>query len=352
MQKQDFPYILVINPGSTSTKLGYFYGTKAKESISVNHLKDPEWPKLTPEERFRRRLTAAREFIRGKKIDMIMARGGLLKPLPSGIYIINEAMLRDLKNAPRRHASNLAAPIAKIIADELGVPAYVADPVTTDELNDIARYSGHPAFPRISIFHALNHKATARKFAASQGKKYEDLHLIVVHMGGGISVGAHKKGKVTDVNQALDGDGPFSPERSGSLPAGDLVRAAFSGQYARDELLKMITGEGGLKAYTGTADVKSLLQRGNPDDLKAVDAMLYQTAQQTAAMAVALDGKIDAILLTGGLARSDYVINRLKQHLHFLGAPIHVFPGENEMEALAYNGMLVWEGKQKPIPYS
>jgi len=351
MQKQDFPYILVINPGSTSTKLGYFYGTEALEKITVNHLEDPDWSGLDEEERFRRRLAAVREFIRDKKIDLIMARGGLLKPMPSGVYVINEKMLEDLRNSPRQHASNLAAPIAKILADELGVPAYIADPVTTDEMDEVARYAGHPLFRRESIFHALNQKAVARQYAASVNRPYEDLHLIVVHMGGGISVGAHKKGRVVDVNQALDGEGPFSPERSGTLPAGDLVRMAFSGKYSRDDMLRMITGNGGIKAYTGMADIKRLLDQNHPETRAVIDAMIYQIAKEAASAAVPLEGKIDAVLLTGGLAHSPYITEKLRQYLSYLTPEIHIYPGENELEALAYNGTLVRKGEIQPRIY-
>ncbi len=339
------PEILVINPGSTSTKLGYFTGTRPEEIKSVNHLTDAKWNTLTEELQFEIRLRETEIFVRHRKPDIIMARGGLLKPLPSGVYVINNKMLDDLKRSPMKHASNSAAPIAKMISDKLGVPAYIADPVTVDELDDIARFSGHPLFQRKSVFHALNHKAVARTYARQKGKNYEDLNLIVVHMGGGISIGAHKKGKVVDVNQALDGEGPFSPERSGTLPAGDLVRTAFSGKFTRVQMLEMITGKGGVKAYTNTADIKEILEKNNPEQVKTVDAMIYQIAKYVGEMIIVFKGNVDAILLTGGLAKSGYIINNLKSYLSFLNLDIRVFPGENELEALAFNGTLLWNGQ-------
>ncbi len=343
------PSILVINPGSTSTKAAWFEGDKLLEKQIWDH-SGQTWTDAGDEEQIRKRSALIREFLAGRIPDMIMARGGLLKPLPSGVYEINEKMLDDLRKSPYRHASNLAAPIAYDLARQFGLKAYIADPVTTDEMQDIARLAGHPAFERRSIFHALNHKATARRFAASQGKRYEDLNLIVIHMGGGISVGAHRLGRVVDVNQALDGEGPMSPQRSGTLPAGDLVRAAFSGTYTRDQLLKMITGQGGLKAYTGTEDVRRLTENPGPKTRLALDAMIYQTAKAAGEMHTVLKGRTDAVLLTGGLAHSAYIIQGLKPYLEHM-APVHIFPGENEMEALAYNGHLVWKGEIIPKPY-
>ncbi len=345
------PKILVINTGSTSTKLGYFEGTKSLKIEKINHLENPQWDLLNDEAQFDERLNLTRKFAAGKEVHLIMARGGILKPLASGVYEVNEKMLKDLKNAPIQHASNYSAPIAAIIAREMGVRAYIADPVTVDELDAIARYSGHPEFPRRSIFHALNQKAVAKKYAFEKGIPYELLHLIVVHLGGGISIGAHKKGKVVDVNQALDGEGPFSPERSGSLPSGDLVRAAFSGKYAKEQLLKMIVGNGGVKAYLNTSDIKKIIDRNVPDQMKIIDAMIYQVAKYVGEMAVALEGKIDAVILTGGLAYSKYITDNLIKKIGFLSQEIVVFPGEDEMEALAFNGTLLFEKKISPKVY-
>lgn len=344
------PRILVINPGSTSTKLGWYEGPRAVETAKIDHAGQP-WLSDTLPMQIERRTAYVKEFLAGRRPDMIMARGGLLKPLPSGVYRINRQMLEDLKNSPYQHASNLAAPMAWELARQYEVPAYIADPVTVDELQALARYAGHPAFERRSIFHALNHKATARRWAADHGKEYEQINLIVIHMGGGISVGAHRRGRVVDVNQALDGEGPMSPQRSGTLPSGDLVRASFSGKYTREELLKMITGRGGLLAYTGTDDVRRLEQElDDPARREALEAMIYQIAKYAGEMAVVLQGNVDAIILTGGLAHSDYITGRLKEYLSFL-APVAIYPGENELDALAYNGWLVWQGKLQPKEY-
>ena len=333
------PLILCINPGSTSIKLGLFRGIEAVQTENITRRENTP-ADITDE------IIAVKEFTGSEVPDLIMARGGLLKPMPSGVYRVNERMLRDLANAPYRHASNLAAPIAHRLAVEWGVRAYIADPVTTDELNDIARPAGHPLFERKSIFHALNHKAMARKYAESVGRKYEDMNLIVIHLGGGISIGAHRRGRVVDVNQALDGEGPFTPQRSGTLPAGDLVRLAFSGRYSEEEMLRMITGEGGLKAYTGTSDMRALEKRleNEVEVRKAVDAMIYQTAKYAGEMAVVLRGDVDAIIITGGLAYSGYIIENLLPWLQWM-APVAIFPGENELAALAYNGWLVWTGR-------
>ncbi len=341
--------ILVINPGSTSTKLGWFEGDRPVEIRSLDHTGEA-WLSADDEVQIRHRIKRVWEFAGDRKPDLIMARGGLLKPLPSGVYVINRKMLEDLKRSPYKHASNLAAPIAYDMARKFGVTAYIADPVTVDEMRDIARYAGHPFFVRRSIFHALNQKATARRHAEATGAVYEDLNLIVIHMGGGISVGAHCKGRVVDVNQALDGEGPFSPQRSGTLPSGDLVRAAFSGKFTQTELLHMITGEGGLQAYTGSADMKKLEQSGDVETQRVIEAMIYGIAKYAGEMAVVLRGEIDAILLTGGLAYSERVTKKLKEYLSFL-APVFVYPGENELEALAYNGYLVWKGKLKAFDY-
>jgi butyrate kinase len=346
------PRIGVINPGSTTTKLGYFEGNTPLEIRQINHLEHPEWNRMPEDARFTIRLQAAENFFRNKPLDLIMSRGGILKPLPSGVYEINDKMLKDLRHAPMKHASNWGAPIARRIADKNNIPAYIADPVTVDELDEPAKYSGHPLFPRKSIFHALNHKAVGRKFAEETGRKYEDLNLIVIHLGGGISIGAHRKGKVVDVNQALDGEGPFSPERSGTLPAGDLVRTAFSGKFNERQMLRMITGEGGLKAYLGTADVKKIIERNHPGELKILQAMIYQIIKYTGEMWFVLQGKVDAILLTGGLAYADYITEKIQEKLKFLNCPVKIYPGENELNALAYNGFLIYTEKIQPLTYT
>ena len=281
-------------------------------------------------------------------IHIIMCRGGLIHPVASGVYAVNDSMIHDLKHAKKQHASNLAAVIGSALATHQQV--LIADPVVVDEMQDTARYTGHKDFERISIFHALNHKAVARKYATSIHKDYEKLNLIVVHMGGGISVGAHRKGKVIDVNQALDGEGPFSPERSGTLPAGDLVKMAFSGTYSLGEMQKMLVGKGGLVSYAGTNDVQALEENSTPENTAILNAMAYQISKSIGEMAAVLQGNIDAILLTGGVAYSSLITESIKKNVSFL-APVIIYPGEDEMEALAYNGYLVWQNKLKVNTY-
>jgi butyrate kinase len=282
-------------------------------------------------------------------IQLIVARGGLVKPIPSGVYELNARLLEDLKlGIHGQHASNLGGIIANDISKQIpGSRAFIADPVVVDELDPIARITGHPELQRISIFHALNQKATARMHALAVGKAYEDMNLIVVHLGGGITVGAHKNGRVIDVNQGLDGDGPFSPERSGTLPVGDLVRLCYSGKYTRDEVLKMITGKGGYVAYLGTNSAYIVEQRANSGDEHAQmiqDAMAYQVSKEIGAMSTVLEGKIDAILLTGGIAYNKTFVNYIKKKVGHI-APVGVYPGEDEMKALAKNGLMVLEGE-------
>ena len=273
-------------------------------------------------------------------IDAVVGRGGLLKPIPGGVYRVNDKMLADLKSSPMgEHASNLGGILAYEIAKEAGkdVSSFIADPVVVDELCDMARFSGHPKLPRVSIFHALNQKAVARRYAREHHLDYSKLTLIVVHLGGGISVGLHQNGKVIDVNNALNGAGPFSPERSGSLPTASLVELCFSGKYQKDEILKMITGKGGCVAFLGTNDAYEVEVRAlEKDDVEAkrvFDAMIYQIAKEIGFLAPVVKGKIDAILLTGGIAHSKYLCKEVAEMVEFL-APVHNYPGEDEMAAL------------------
>lgn len=253
-----------------------------------------------------------------------------------------------------QHASNLGPLIADYIALQIpGAHAYVADPVVVDELDDIARFSGHPAFERRSIFHALNQKATARLHAKKIGRKYEDLSLIVAHLGGGISVGAHLNGRVIDVNNALDGEGPFSPERSGTLPVGQLIELCFSNKYEKDEIRRMVIGEGGYVAYLGTNDALDVETRAKSGDTlarKVQDALGYQVAKSIGEMAVALNGSVDAILLTGGLAYNQYLTQYISKKVKFISA-VHIYPGEDELEALAMNALMVATGEVEPLNY-
>lgn len=290
-----------------------------------------------------------------KGIACVVGRGGLLKPLISGVYEVNDAMRHDLNNSPvGEHASNLGGLIADDIAKDFGVKAYIADPVVVDELEPVARLSGHPAFPRVSIFHALNQKIIARQLAKDLGKKYEDLNLIGIHLGGGISVGAHKGGRVVDVNNALNGDGPFTPERSGSLPVGPVVDACFSGKYAKKDIVRMLNGKGGYVAYLGTnnaMDVESRVKSGDKEWELVYQAMAYQISKEVGGLAAAVfNMNVDAIFITGGMAYDKGFCNILKSHFGKI-APVYIYPGEDEMKALALNGLRVLNKEAQPGIY-
>jgi len=358
MEKQ---LILAINPGSTSTKIAVFdiYSNKIFQT-SIKHSAEELAPykSIVDQYEFRKKVvleTLKEAEIEINSIKVVVGRGGLVKPIPSGLYEVNEAMKEDLrKGVLGEHASNLGGLIADDIAKEIpGAKAFIADPVVVDEMDDIARISGHPRFQRISIFHALNQKAIARLHAKSQGKNYEDLNLIVAHLGGGISVGAHRKGRVVDVNQALDGEGPFSPERSGTLPVGALAKLCFSGEVTYDEVKKMITGKGGLVAYLGTNDALEVENRVKSGDAYAkliYEAMAYQVSKEIGACATVLKGEVDAILITGGIAYDKIFVDWIKERVSFI-APVYVYPGEDEMQALAYNGICYLKGEITPKQY-
>lgn len=357
--KQD-QLILAINPGSTSTKIAVFAGENQIFVKNIKHTSEELAPfaKITDQYEFRKNIIL--EELKAANIDLnnlkiIVGRGGLVKFIPSGVYTVNDVMIEDLKNGINgEHASNLGGLIANDIAKSIeGSRAFIADPVVVDELEEIARISGHPLFERVSIFHALNQKAIARTYAKDINKKYEDLNLIVVHLGGGISVGAHLKGRVVDVNEALNGEGPFSPERSGTLPVGQLAKLCFSGKYTLAEVKKMITGQGGFVAYLGTNDAYEVEKRAAAGDAKAElieSAMAYQVAKEIGAMATVLKGKIDAILLTGGIAYGKPFVAKVKERIEFL-ATISVYPGEDEMRALALNGYLILSGEVNASEY-
>ncbi|HOY32371.1 MAG TPA: butyrate kinase [Bacteroidales bacterium] len=352
--------ILVINPGSTSTKIAVF---KSNELIFTKNIKHPteeieRFERISDQYEYRKNIIVneleAENNCLGS-IEIIIGRGGLVKPIPSGVYEVNEALKEDLrKGVQGQHASNLGGLIADDLARMIpGAKAYIADPVVVDELEDVARISGHPEFKRVSIFHALNQKAIGRMHARAIGKKYEELNLIIVHLGGGISVGAHKKGKVIDVNQTLDGEGPFSPERSGTLPAGDLVRLCFSGKYTQKEILKMITGKGGFVAYLGTNSAYEVEQRVNAGDEKAIfiqKAMAYQIAKEIGAMSVVLGSDVDSVVITGGMAYDKTFVNLIKEKVCKISS-VDVYPGEDEMRALAMNGLMLLNGEITAMEY-
>ncbi len=353
--------ILAINPGSTSTKMAVYTGTTPVFIQTIRHTTEELAPfkVITEQFEFRKNLILKElksADIRPDHIRVVMGRGGLLRPVESGVFEVNQPMLEDLRTCRYgEHASNLGGLIAYDIAHTLpNAKAYITNPVVVDELDDLARFSGHPLLPRRSIFHALNQKAVARQHAKSILRKYEELNLIVVHLGGGITVGAHKKGRVVDVNQGLDGDGPFSPERSGTLPVGDLARLCFSGKYTLPQVEKMIKGQGGLVAYLGTNSAYETEQRAAAGDEKAkqiYDAMAYQVAKEIGAMGAVLKYEIDGILITGGIAHDKYFVNQIISYVHRM-APVHVYPGEDEMKALAMNGLRVVKGEMEVKVYT
>jgi len=356
----DEDLILTINPGSTSTKIAVFRNTKEIFLKNIKHASEElvGFNKITDQYEFRKNIILQElenANIPKENIRIVVGRGGLVKPIKSGVYSVNKALIEDLKvGVLGQHASNLGGLIADDIARSIeGARAFIADPVVVDELEDIARISGHPLFERISIFHALNQKAIARQHAKSVSQQYEDLNLIVAHLGGGISVGAHLKGRVIDVNEALSGEGPFSPERSGTLPAKSLVDLCFSGKYSHEEIKKMITGKGGYVAYLGTNDAYEVEKRATSGDSKAKliqDAMAYQVAKDIGAMSTVLKGKVDAILLTGGIAYGKPFVESVSERISHI-APIFVYPGEDEMKALAMNGLMVLQGDAEILEY-
>ena len=348
--------ILAINPGSTSTKMAVYEDEKPIVLRNISHSQEElaQFDDVIEQHDFRKQLVLDELQRVGVPLnfDAVIGRGGLVKPIAGGVYEINDDMLQDTYSgiAMHNHACNLGCLIAHDIASQIpGCRSFIADPGVVDELNDYARISGEPLMGRICIWHALNQRAIARRYAAGIGKRYEDLNLIICHMGGGISVAAHEHGKAVDANNALDGEGPFSPERAGSLPAVDLIRLCFSGKYTEKQLLKRIAGKAGLNAHLGTADVREIERRIADGDTHAeliLNAMIYHVAKNIAALGAVLCGKIDAILLTGGLARSEYVISRLRKRIDFLG-PVYCFPGEDEMEALALNALAVLRGQRE-----
>ncbi|MDY5085766.1 MAG: butyrate kinase [Prevotella sp.] len=344
--------ILVINPGSTSTKMAVYEDDKPVMLRSVTHTAEEiaSFKDITDQEPMRRKLVIdeLRRMDIPMAFDAVIGRGGLAKPVAGGVYEINQQMLDDVRHAGHKHACDLGCIIAYSIAQDIpGCKSFIADPGVVDELSPLARISGSPLMPRICIWHALNQRAIAKKFASQIGKRYEELNLIVCHLGGGISIAAHEHGKAIDANNALDGEGPFSPERAGSLPAADLIKLCFSGKYTEKQLLRRIAGKAGLTAHLGTNDMKEIEKRIANGDKHAeliIDAMIYHVAKNIAAESAVLCGNIDAILLTGGMARSEYVTTRIRTRIDFL-APTYCYPGEDEMAALAMNALAVMRGK-------
>ncbi len=352
--------ILAINPGSTSTKIAVYNNTKSAFLKNIKHSADElaGFKSISDQYEFRKNFIIDELNNAGigtDSLNAVIGRGGLVKPISSGVYEVNGRMLEDLKKGILgEHASNLGGLIAHDIAASVpSARAFIADPVVVDEMQDVARITGHPLFEKRSIFHALNHKAIGRIHAESIDSDYKDLNLIIAHLGGGISVGAHKKGKVIDVNNALDGEGPFSPERTGSLPSGCLARLCFSKKYSLDDVRKMITGKGGFMAYFNTNDAYEIELRARDGDPKAIliqDAMAYQIGKEIGAMSAVLKGRVHAIILTGGIAHNPVLVSYVKDMVSYI-APVFIYPGEDEMKALAMNVLMVLTGKIEPKEY-
>ena len=350
---------LIINPGSTSTKIGVFEDETLLFEETLRHSTEEiaSYASIVDQKDFRKQIIL--DLLKEKNFDIhslnvIVGRGGMLKPIPGGTYAVSDDLLADLKIGRQgQHASNLGGILAREIGDSIGAPSYIVDPVVVDELMPISRYSGVPELPRTSVFHALNQKAVAKRYAKEQGKAYESLNLIVVHMGGGVSVGAHEKGRVVDVFNALDGDGAVSPERAGAVPTGALIKMCFSGEFTEKEVYKKVVGNGGFNAYLGSNDMRDVDKMVDNGDKRAEeirDAFIMQVAKDIGSMACVLKGKVDQIIMTGGIAYDKAVISGLTERAGFL-APITVYPGEDELLALAQGALRVMNGEEKAMEY-
>lgn len=350
---------LIINPGSTSTKIGVFEDETLLFEETLRHSTEEiaQYASIVDQKDFRKQIIL--DLLKEKNFDInslqvIVGRGGMLKPIPGGTYAVSDELLEDLKIGKQgQHASNLGGILAREIGDSIGVPSYIVDPVVVDELMPIARYSGVPELPRTSVFHALNQKAVAKRYAKEQGVSYESLNLIVVHMGGGVSVGAHEKGRVIDVFNALDGDGAFSPERAGGVPSGALIKMCFSGKYTEKEVYKKVVGGGGFNAYLNTndmRDVAKMIDEGDAHADEIREAFILQVAKDIGSMACVLKGKVDQIIVTGGIAYNKDVVNKMQERAGFI-APFTVYPGEDELLALTQGALRVMNGEEEAMKY-
>lgn len=351
--------ILTINPGSTSTKIGVFHNERSifEKTLRHNIEELQRFDQIIDQYEFRKNHileTLHEQGINISKFDAVCARGGLLRPIEGGTYVVNDDMIEDLKSGyAGQHASNLGGIIAREIADGLNIPSYIVDPVVVDEMSVLAKVSGMPEIERKSIFHALNQKAVARKAAASLGKRYENMKMIITHMGGGITIGVHDRGRVVDVNNGLHGEGPFSPERAGTVPAGDLVDLCFSGEYTEEEIMKKLVGTGGLLGYLGTNDavkVEQMIQGGNEKARFIYDAMAYQIAKEIGAASAVLKGEVEAIVLTGGLAYGKSFVSTIRSYIDWI-SDVLVYPGENELQSLAQGALRVLQGEEQSKQY-
>ncbi|MHC4984929.1 MAG: butyrate kinase [Planctomycetota bacterium] len=351
--------IFVINPGSTSTKIALYRGRRAAFEEELRHSRKEldRFGGTMDQADFRqqaaRRLLTNRQ-IEFDEIDAFVGRGGLLRPVPGGVFRVNAKMLRELQSCKHgEHASNLGAIIADALAKEVGRPAYIANPVVVDEMDDVARISGHPAAPRRSVFHALGQKAVARKVAAKLGKPYERLNMIVAFLGGGVTVGAHCKGKVVDVTNGLEGEGPFTPERTGGLPLLPFVKYILDNELSYGDVAELVTRQGGAMALLGTNDLMYIERKvaaGSKKFTLVRDAFIYQVAKSIGAMATVMAGKVDAIVVTGGVANNKALVRDLTKRVRFV-APVHVMVKNSEMEALALAALDVLEGRKRAKVY-
>ncbi len=350
---------LIINPGSTSTKIAVFEDETMLFEETLRHSTEEisQYDSIVAQKDFRKNIIT--DLLKEKDFDiaslgMVVGRGGMLKPISGGTYNVSDDLLEDLKIGRQgQHASNLGGILAREIADQVEIPSFIVDPVVVDELNDVARFSGVPELPRKSVFHALNQKAVAKRYAKEVGQPYESLNLIVVHMGGGVSVGAHKDGRIIDVNNALDGEGAFSPERAGTVPAGDLVKLCFSGEYTQAQIQKKLVGNGGISAYLSTNDMRDVIAASHGGEEKAqavLAAFIYQVSKEIGAMATVLEGKVDQVILTGGIAYNKEIDTGIRQHASFVG-DFTVYPGEDELLALVQGGLRVMNGEEKAMVY-
>lgn len=351
--------LLIINPGSTSTKIGVYEDEKEILVETLRHSSEEigAYESIYAQKDFRKSVIL--NILKEKKFDIttldaVVGRGGMLKPMAGGTYEVNDNLLNDLVvGVQGQHASNLGGILANEISKEIGVRAFIVDPVVVDELQEVAKLSGVPELPRRSIFHALNQKAVAKRFGKETKRGYENLNLIVAHMGGGVSVGAHSEGRVIDVNNALDGEGAFSPERAGAVPVGDLIKMCFSGKYSEAEVYSKIVGKGGFVAYLETNDARDVLklkEEGNEYAGLVYDAFIYQVSKCIGEMATVLKGRVDAIILTGGIAYSSETVEAIKERTAWI-ADIVVYPGEDELLALAEGAIRVLSGEEEAKVY-
>ncbi len=350
---------LIINPGSTSTKIGVFEDESLLFEETLRHSIEEiaQYASIVDQKDFRKNIII--NLLKEKNFDinslnMVVGRGGMLKPIPGGTYEVTDELLNDLKIGKQgQHASNLGGILAREIGDSIGVPSFIVDPVVVDELCNIARYSGVPELPRTSVFHALNQKAVAKRYAKENNKAYDSLRLVVVHMGGGVSVGAHENGNVIDVFNALDGDGAFSPERAGGAPSGALIKMCFSGKYTEKEIYKKFVGNGGFNAYVGSNDMRDVEKMVNNGDMKAKEvreAFIFQVSKDIGSMACVLKGKVDQIIVTGGIAYDKAVVAGLKEACEWI-APFTVYPGEDELLALVQGGLRIINKEEEAKKY-